>query len=170
MEFHCQGRPVVSPEACLVMLKDLVETSQDGERGFALAARDNREPGIEDVLKDGEEWCRATAIELQDQMSLLGGVQEGGAAKAPVYRGWINFKAVPVSRGTKMILEECERGGDYARARYEAATNLELPESVRGLIDRQYQRLIALQGRLRLLRNRYPATEIPQPAGYRSRP
>jgi uncharacterized protein (TIGR02284 family) len=158
----------VSHEPCLEMLKDLIETSRDGERGFALAVRDNREPGVEAVLKDGEESCREAAIELQDQMSLLGGVHERGAAKAPVYRGWINFKAVPIGRGTKLILEECERGGDYAQARYEAVRNLELPESVRGLIDRQYQRLLVLQGRLRVLRNRYPATDIPNPAGYRS--
>lgn len=150
------------------MLRDLIETSRDGERGFALAARDNREPGVEDLLRDGEESCRAAAIELQDQMTLLGGVHDSSTAKPPVYRGWINFKAVPVTRGTKLILEECERGGDYAQAQYEAARNVELPESVRRLVDRQYQRLVARQGRLRLLRNRYPATDIPEPMGYRS--
>jgi uncharacterized protein (TIGR02284 family) len=142
------------------MLKDLIETSRDGERGFALAVRDNREPGVDALLKDGEESCREAAIELQDQLSLLGGVHERGTA-APVYRGWINFKAVPICRSTKLILEECERGGDYAQGRYEAVRNLELPESVRGLIERQYQRLVGLQGRLRVLRNRYPATDIP---------
>jgi uncharacterized protein (TIGR02284 family) len=163
-----EGLALVSHEACLDMLKDLIETSRDGERGFALAVRDNREPGIDAVLKEGEESCRAAAIELQDQMSLLGGVHERGTARAPVYRGWINFNTVPIFRGTKLILEECERGGDYAQARYKAVSNLELPESVRRLIDRQHQDLVALQGRLRVLRNRYPATDIPKPLGYRS--
>ncbi len=60
---------------------------------------------------------------------LLGGVRESGTAKAPVYRGWISFNAVPVSRGTKLILEDCERGGDYAQARYEAVRSLEAAEN-----------------------------------------
>jgi uncharacterized protein (TIGR02284 family) len=151
------------------MLKDLLETAMDGERGFALAAKDNREPGIEEVLKDGEESCRAAVMELQEQAQVFGGaVEESGASRAPMYRGWINFKAVPVARDTKLILEECERGEDYARSRYEAAMKLELPEPVRAMVERQYQRVTAIHGRLRLLRNRYPATEIPRGTGSRS--
>jgi uncharacterized protein (TIGR02284 family) len=158
----------VSHEACLSALRDLIETSRDGERGYDLALRDNREPQIEDALTAGGESCRAAAIELLDQLQLLGGEVENGAAKAPVHRGWINFKAVPITRDTKLILEECERGGDYARGRYEAARNLELPDSVRAVIERHFQRLTAIQSRLRLLRNRYPATQVPQASGYRS--
>lgn len=150
----------MNPEITLAMLRDLLETSQEGERGFALAAKDNREPGVVDVLKDGEERCRAAAVELLDQVRLLGGAPEDGrAVKAPVYRGWISFKAVAISRGTKSILEECERGEDYAKARYREAMTIELPESLRTMLERQYQRVLALHDRVRLLRNRYPATD-----------
>jgi uncharacterized protein (TIGR02284 family) len=156
----------VNHSVSLSMLQDLIETSNDGARGFALAAKDNQEPAVADVLKDAEQSCRVAAIELQDQVRLLGGAAEvRGTAKAPAYRGWINSKAVPVSRDTKSILEECERGEDYARSRYEAAMRLELPESVRLTVERQYQRVIAIHGRLRLVRNRYPATEIARPIG-----
>lgn len=147
----------MNDEVILAMLKDLLDTSQEGERGFGLAAKDNREPGVVDVLKDGEEFCRAAAVELQGQVRLLGGTPEdGGTVKVPVYRGWISFKAVRISRDTKSILEECERGEDYARARYEDAMKIELPESLRVIVERQYQRVIAIHGRVRLLRNRYP--------------
>lgn len=158
----------MSHEACLSMLKDLIETCHDGERGFNLAVRDNREPQIEDALKEGEESCRSAAIELLGQLLLLGGAVENETVKAPIYRGWINFKAVPISRDTKLILEECERGGDYARSRYEASRDIDVPDSVRVVIERHSQRLTAIQGRLRLLRNRYPATQIPHVIGYRS--
>jgi len=161
--------PLVNHAVSLSMLKDLLATSNDGARGFALAAQDNQEPGVVDVLKEGEESCRAAAIELQDQVRLLGGAaDEMATSKAPVHRGWINFKAVPISRDTKLILEECERGEDYARSRYEAAMQVELPETARAIVERQYQRVVAIQGRLRLLRNRYPATEIPRTIGSRS--
>jgi uncharacterized protein (TIGR02284 family) len=160
----------MSHEACLVMLMDLIETCREGERGFALATCDNCEPSVADALKEGEEWCHSAALELQEQMLCLGArTGESRPATAPVYRGWVNFKAVPVARGTKLILEECERGGDYVHSRYSAAMDFELPESVRTIVVRQYQRLIAIQGRLRLLRNRYPATDIPQGSGYRLR-
>lgn len=149
-------------ELTLTTLQDLLETSNEGERGFALAAKDNREPGVVDLLKEGEEAYRAAAVELQDQARLLGGAPEQrGAVKAHVYRGWISSKAVPVSRGTKSILEDCERGGDYARARYDDALKSELPESLRAIVERQCQRVTAIQGRVRLLRNRYPATHVP---------
>ena len=161
--------PAVDREAILSMLKDLIETSRDGATGFALATKDNREPGVADVLKEGEESCRAAAVELEELVRLLGGAaEEGGPDKAPVYRGWTSFKAVPISRDTKQILEECERGWDYARGRYEAARKLELPESARVLVERQQQRLIAIRRQLLLLRNRYPATEIPRAIGFKA--
>ena len=148
------------------MLRELIETSQAGEKGFALATRDNQEPGVADVLKDGEESSRTSASELEEQMRLLGGaVGETGAKPALVYRGWIDFKAVAISRDTKLILEECERGADYARNRYEAAMKLELPDSARAVVERQYRGVIAIQGRLRILRNRYPATAVSRSAG-----
>jgi len=155
-------------EVTLAMLNDLLEMSQEGQRGFALATKDNREPGVLDFLTDGEESCRAAALELQDQVRLLGGAPEHGrTVNAPVYRGWISFKAVAISRDTKLILEECERGEDYAKARYEDAMKIELSESLRGILERQYRRVIAIQGRVRLLRNRYPATEVPRAVGSR---
>lgn len=165
----CSEALDVSDAICLAVLKDLIETLRDGERGFALAVRDNREPGVESALMEGEEWCRAAAIELQDQVrSLDGAPRPSEGAKPPVYRGWTNFEAVPISRDTKLILEECERGGDYALSRYEAATNPALPEPSRTLVERQHQRLVVFQGRLRLLRNRYPATDVSQARNYRS--
>ena len=156
-------------EVTFSTLNDLIETSKAGERGFALAAKDNREPGIVDVLKDGEESSRVAAVELQDQVRLLDGVvQDAGAANAAVYRGWISSKAVPISRDTKLILEECERGEDYAKRRYEDAMKIALPESARAIVESHYQRLVAIHGRVRLLRNRYPATEIPRGMGPKS--
>lgn len=153
-------------EVTLAMLKDLLETSKEGQRGFALAAKDNREPGVVDVLKDGEESCRSAAVELQDQVRMLGGAPEDGrTANVPVYRGWISFNTVAISRDTKLILEECERGEDYAKARYEGAMKIELPESLRVILERQYERVVAIHGRVRLLRNRYPATEVPRAIG-----
>jgi uncharacterized protein (TIGR02284 family) len=159
----------VSYEIGCSKLKDLAETLRDGERGFALAARDSREPGIDDLLREGEEWCRSSALELDEEARRVNGSpEESGPAAVPTFRGWISVKAVPISRDTKLILEECERGMDYAQSGYKAAMALEFPEPARHVVERQYQRLLAIQTRIRMLRNRYPATAVSHAIDYRS--
>jgi uncharacterized protein (TIGR02284 family) len=151
------------------MLKELIETFRDGERGFALASHDNREPGIDDLLRDGEEWCRSAAIELQEQMRALAVPTEEAAPAMPAtFRGWVHVKTIRIFRDTKLILEECERGLDYTQSRYQAAMACDLPEPTRPVAERQYQRLVALQSRMRVQRNQYRATVVPQAIGYRS--
>lgn len=151
----------MNPDLTFLTLNDLIETSKAGETGFAQATQENREPGIVDVLKDGEESCRVAAVELRDQVSLLGGVaHEGESLHTGVFRGWLSPKVVPISRDTKLILEDCERGEDYAKSSYEHAMKVEMPESARALVAGQYKRLVAIHGRVRLLRNRYPATQV----------
>jgi hypothetical protein len=68
----------------------------------------------------------------------------------------------------KLILEECERGGDYARERYGAAMVFESPVSAREIVERQYQPPDRDPAPRQVLRNRYPATAVTQPIGYRS--
>jgi uncharacterized protein (TIGR02284 family) len=137
-------------------LNELIETSRDGEQGFALAAKDSKEPSLTQVFSEGEQSCRAAVTELQDQVRMLGGNPENdGSMKGAVHRGWISLKAAATSRDTKAILEECERGEDYAKAKYGEAMKQDLPEDIRKLIERQYQGVVANHDRVRDLRNRY---------------
>jgi uncharacterized protein (TIGR02284 family) len=144
-------------------LNDLIATSKDGEKGFAMASKDTQEPQLIGLFKEGEESCRSAAADLQDQVRLLGGVAEDeGTVKASVHRGWISVKAVMISRDSKALLEECERGEEYARARYADAMKAGLPEPARSVVDRQYQHVIATHDRVRILRNKFHSTEIPR--------
>jgi uncharacterized protein (TIGR02284 family) len=140
----------------IATLNELIETSKDGEKGFALAARDTKEPELNEVFRQGEGACRAAAAELQDQVRQLGGdAAEFGSMKAAAHRGWISLKTAMSSRDDMAILEECERGEDYAKARYGAALNVDLPEPVRSVIARQYQGVKVNHDRVRDLRNRF---------------
>jgi len=137
-------------------LNDLIETSKDGEKGFALAAKDVKDPALTQVFSEGEQSCRTAAAELQDQVRLLGGTAEDdGSMKGAVHRGWISLKSAAVSRDAKAILEECERGEDYAKAKYADAMKKDLPEGVRALVERQYKGVVANHDRVRDLRNQY---------------
>jgi uncharacterized protein (TIGR02284 family) len=147
--------PIVD-DKIIATLNELIGTSKDGERGFALAAKDTQEPELSGVFKQGEESCRAAAAELQDQVRLLGGnAEEAGSMKAAALRGWISIKSAVSSRDDKAILEECERGEDYAKARYANALKVDLPEPARSVVERQYQGVMASHDRVRDLRNRF---------------
>jgi uncharacterized protein (TIGR02284 family) len=137
-------------------LNELIETSMDGEKGFALAAKDAKDASLSSVFREGEQSCHTAAAELQDQVRLLGGNPEtDGSMKAAVHRGWVSLKAAASSRDNKAILEECEHGEDYAKAKYGEALRQDLPPDVRALVERQYQGVVANHDRIRDLRNQY---------------
>ena len=75
--------------------------------------------------------------------------------KAAVHRGWLSLKSAATSRDSKAILKECERGEDYAKAKYAEALKLDLPAAVREIVARQYQGVIANHDRVRDLRDSY---------------
>jgi uncharacterized protein (TIGR02284 family) len=74
-----------------------------------------------------------------------------------MHRGWVSVREAMSSRDSKAILEECERGEDYAKARYAEALKHDLPDPIRSIVERQYQGVIANHDRVRDLRNRYRA-------------
>jgi uncharacterized protein (TIGR02284 family) len=151
-EPHGQSR-----DAGLSVLSDLVGTAEGGALGFSLARRDIREPEVVDLLRQAQESCHGAAIELREQVRLLADEMGSDNAEEPrVYRGWVDFR---VLRDTKSILEECERGGDYARSRYEAAMKVELPESARTVVERHYRQVMVIHDRVRALRGRFPRAE-----------
>src|SRR5689334_16091829 len=133
----------------IATLNELIETSMDGEKGFALAAKDSKDAALANVFREGEQSCRTAAAELQDQVRKLGGDAESdGSMKAAVHRGWISLKSAASTRDSKAILEECERGEDYAKAKYSEALRQYLPPEVRELVERQYQGVVANHDRV----------------------
>jgi uncharacterized protein (TIGR02284 family) len=137
-------------------LNELIETSKDGEKGFALAAKESKDPTLTEFFREGEHSCHVAATELQDAVRTIGGeADEGGSAAGAVHRGWVSLKAAVSSRDDKAILEECERGEDYAKAQYAAALKLDMPEPVKSLVERQYQGVLQNHDRVRDLRNQY---------------
>ena len=60
-------------------------------------------------------------------------------------------------RDDKAILEECERGEDFAKAAYKKALAKDLPADIRAVVERQYHGVIATHDRVRDLRDRYRA-------------
>lgn len=141
------------------VLNDLIETSKDGEKGFAKAAEDAHDAELKSLFTGCSQRCREGATELQAQVRALGGDPERtGSAAGALHRGWISLREAISSREDKAILEECEKGEDYAKAQYRKALEQDLPADVRAIVDRQYQGVLANHDRVRALRDRYRAS------------
>ena len=141
------------------LLNELIETSRDGQNGFAKAAAEIEEPELKAFFIQASQRCAEGARELQEKVRALGGEpEESGSTLGAAHRGWLDVKAAATGRDTHAILEEVERGEDYAKGKYnEALTHEELPEDVREVLTRQYQGVIENHDRVRDLRDQYRA-------------
>lgn len=141
------------------VLNQLIETSKDGEKGFAAAADDTKTAELQQLFRNRSRDCATGAAELQALVSQLGGKPEdSGTVSGAVHRGWTNLKAAVTSRSDLVLLEECERGEDVAKAAYAKALQDTLPENVRAVVERQYQGVLRNHDQVRDLRNRYRTT------------
>lgn len=138
------------------ILNDLVETSKDGEKGFNKSAADTKTAELKSVFMEGARRCREGAQELQTLVRAQGGdPDKAGSVAGALHRGWVSLREAVTSRDDKAILEECERGEDYAKAQYRKALEHELPSTVREVVDRQNRGVIANHDVVRALRDRY---------------
>jgi len=138
------------------LLNELIETSKDGEDGFRACAEAVQTPELKRVLIEYAGDCSRAAGELQSTVQALGGKPEaGGSIAGAAHRGWLHLKSGTTGRDEAAILEECERGEDYAKARYGKALQAELPEDIRTLLQRQYHGVLKHHNQIRDLRDRY---------------
>ncbi len=141
------------------ILNELIETSKDGENGFLKSAEDAQSPELKSLFSACAERCASGAKELQAEVNARGGDPERtGSVAGALHRGWINVREAVTSRDDKAILEECERGEDYAKAQYRKALEQELPSTVRSIVQRQYESVVANHDKVRALRDKYRAT------------
>jgi len=139
-------------------LNELIETSKDGENGFRKAAEDTRDSTLRAFFTQGAQRCAEGARELQDLVRSLGGDPEHtGSTAAAMHRGWMNVKEAVTGRDDKAILDEVERGEDYAKQAYRKAIEQPLPANVKAVVERQYQGVLANHDKVKALRERYRA-------------
>jgi uncharacterized protein (TIGR02284 family) len=140
----------------LVVLNELMETSRDGEKGFTRSAEQVEDPQLRSMFQKQAQHCAESARELAEQIRLLGGkVEEGGSVSGALHRGWVNVKAAITGHDAKAVLEETERGEDYAKKVYKEALDEDLPPALRTIIERQYRGVIANHDEVRDLRDAY---------------
>lgn len=136
------------------VLNELIETSKDGEKGFRQAAQDAKNPELRALFSRRAGDCATGAAQLQQQVSALGEEPEdSGTAAGAVHRGWVSLKSAVSARTDLAILEECERGEDVAKAKYQDAMKEELPPQILALVQLQYEGVVRNHDQVRDLRD-----------------
>lgn len=139
------------------VLKDLIQTSENGEKGFSEAAEIAKDPKLQLLFREFARECQTAAVELQARVIALGGkAEDRGTIAGAAHRGWLKVKST-VEDSNIAVLEEVERGQDHAKAEYSKAAKADLPPELKALVLKQRDGVIRNHDRIRDLRNQYKA-------------
>jgi len=138
------------------VLNSLIETCNDGQKGFSLAAENVKSAEFKSLFSELSMQRQQFAAELQHLVLDLGEEAEtGGSFGGTLRLGWLALKAAITSGNENAILEECERGEDAAVAEYrDALDHDELPDRMRNVIRQQFVAVQESHDRVRVLRDR----------------
>jgi uncharacterized protein (TIGR02284 family) len=140
------------------VLNQLLETARDGEKGFNDAAESTDNPDLRATLQGFAAQRAAFVTELTQLIQSVGGdPHDTGHIAGAVHRGWMNVKEAFSKREDKAILEECERGEDYAKKSFTEALDEPLPENIRTVVQRMASEVKMAHDRVRGLRDRAKA-------------
>ena len=142
-------------KATTALLNELVETLKDGQKGYADAMTDVEDSSLKDTFKKYAAQRSEYITEIEDQMFKLNlKPDESGSVTGTVHRAWIDLKAALTSKDNKAVLNECERGEDYAVKSYQTALKAaDLPSNLKSVIEKQYQGVQEAHNTIRSLRD-----------------
>lgn len=130
---------VLTNEEAITQLNRLIETCKDGQLGFSTAAEDVKNVDMKVAFAKYAAQRTVFLGELRGLITVLGGDPEkGGSVVGAIHRGWINLKSAIASGDENAILAECERGDASAVETYKSVLDMNLPQSVKALADKQH--------------------------------
>jgi len=143
------------------VLNTLIETCNDGERGFRNVAEHVKSPDLKTLFEARATECRQACADLRAKVVQLGGDPEtGGSASGALHRGWVSLLGSLTGYSDKSLLEACEKGEDSALERYRDALDEALPDDVRVLVERQYEGVKRNHAQVRSLRDQARAAQV----------
>lgn len=138
----------------LKMLNSLAETSRDGEAGFRTCAADASDPALKAYFEECAQRCGRAADVLAHEVEMRGGKADlTGSVTGAVHRAFVNIKAAVATRNDIAVLDECERGEDFALRAYASALDVDMPADLRILIEAQYMGAKHNHDRIKALRD-----------------
>ena|SRR5690606_8468803 len=124
----------------LSTLHELIETCEDGRKGYQDASEHIENEELKTVLYRLSQQRALFEAELKDEIRHLGGsTEEDSSVAGTAHRVWLNIKSTLRGNDTDAILNECKRGDKAAIERYEAALKAELPDFIREKVADQFK-------------------------------
>jgi uncharacterized protein (TIGR02284 family) len=154
-------------DKAISVLNELIETLKDGSKGFATAAEDAKDISLKALFAKYASQRNSFAADLEGLVRSQGAKPaDSGHISAAVHRGWLNLKAAVSGNDDKAILNECERGEDYAKKAYADALKEDIPGEIRAVVERQGTEVKAAHDKVRDLRdkaNAYDKANVTKP-------
>ena len=143
-------------------LNGLIEICKDGQEGFKVAAEGIERSELKTVFYEFSQQRADFSGVLQELVRSLGGdPEQSGSVSAAVHRGWMDIKSLVTGKNEEAILNECERGEDYAKEAYADALNFALPANIADVVGQQSHAVLAAHNRIKSLRNAEAKTATP---------
>ena len=156
-ETHLSNDDVIST------LNGLIQTCKDGQYGFKAASEGIERSDLKTVFYEFSQQRAEFAGVLQELVRSLGGdPEDSGSVSAAVHRGWMDIKSLVTGKDEGAILNECERGEDYAKEAYTEALKEKLPANVADVVTQQSHAIVAAHNRVRSLRDSAAAKSATQ--------
>lgn len=139
------------------VLEDLIETLEDGRKGFEQAAdriEDSDEPTLAIDLRRFAQQRTDFSVELRELAGAHGiEIDEEGSTGGALHRGWMTLKDALTGDDPRAVLAAAETGEDHAVSEYEDALAEDLPSDVRSVIERQAREVKTAHDRVKALRD-----------------
>jgi uncharacterized protein (TIGR02284 family) len=137
--------------------KDLVETLEDGEKGFAQGAEKLEESDVPELAVTFREFSAQRATFSADLRRLAAAygdkIDESGSAAAALHRGWMSLKDALTGSDPKGVLDAAEQGEDHAVKEYRKALDQDISPELRAVVERQSAEVAAAHDRVKALRD-----------------
>jgi uncharacterized protein (TIGR02284 family) len=133
-------------------LNEMIKACRDGEEGFRFATEHVKSRDLGKLFQIYSNQRRQFAVELQAEIYLLGGEPDNsGTLGGALRRGWMQMRRSIGTDQDDEIISECERAEDESMRKYEEALTNYLPEDVRTVLSRQYNKIKDTHDRIRTL-------------------
>lgn len=127
------------------VLKDLIETLEDGKKGFADAAeklQDSDRPDVATTFRDLSAQRATFSQELRTAASSHGEqIEEDGSMAASMHRGWMSLKDAITGDNPDGVVKAAASGEDHAVKEYKKALDEDLPSDVEIIVRRQFDQI-----------------------------
>lgn len=125
------------------VLTNLIDTCEDEEESFRIAAEDVHTPSLQSLLHQFARQRREFSRELESCSPSPRATQIGPTLNTlgQLHRDWIQFRFASVAGDEHAILAECERGESDAIEEYRKALDSSLPAPLAAVVERQYREL-----------------------------